>query len=140
MENLFGGVIHYGNSDGIVEMIGPRSSRICGLDGTLTTVPNSDLSKMHITNDSMRNKCFFHHVLGVRYETTPEQFDGLLSDLRNHIAAHSMVEETSDMQADLSVPSVSSDQTSQPNQVAIAETKNPEGPPADAGLTEEDVQ
>lgn len=52
VENLFGGVsifadrpfrvgdfIHYGDSDGIVEMIGPRSTRIRGLDGTLTTVP-----------------------------------------------------------------------------------------------------
>lgn len=110
VENLFGGVsifadrpfrvgdfIHYGDSDGIVEMIGPRSSRIRGLDGTLTTVPNSDLSKMHITNYSMRNKCFFHHTLGVRYETTPDQFDGLLSELRTRIAAHAMVEETSDM-------------------------------------------
>lgn len=110
VENLFGGVsifadrpfrvgdfIHYGNSDGIVEMIGPRSSRIRGLDGTLTTVPNSDLSKMHITNYSMRNKCFFHHTVGVRYETTPDQFDGLLKELRKRIAAHSMVEETADM-------------------------------------------
>ncbi len=110
VENLFGGVsifadrpfrvgdfIHYGNSDGIVEMIGPRSSRIRGLDNTLTTVPNSDLSKMHITNYSMRNKCFFHHIVGVRYETTPDQFDGLLSELRDRIAAHPMVEETSDM-------------------------------------------
>lgn len=110
VENLFGGVsifadrpfrvgdfIHYGNSDGIVEAIGPRSSRIRGLDGTLTTVPNSDLSKMHITNYSMRNKCFFHHTLGLRYETTPDQFDRLLSELRNRIAAHPMVEETADM-------------------------------------------
>jgi len=109
VENLFGGVsifadrpfrvgdfIHYGNSDGIVEMIGPRSSRIRGLDGTLTTVPNSDLSKMHITNYSMRNKCFFHHIVGVRYETTPDQFDGLLNELRDRIAAHPMVEETAD--------------------------------------------
>lgn len=109
VENLFGGVsifadrpfrvgdfIHYGNSDGVVEMIGPRSSRIRGLDSTLTTVPNSDLSKMHITNYSMRNKCFFHHILGVRYETTPDQFDGLLSELRDRVAAHPMVEETSD--------------------------------------------
>lgn len=110
VENLFGGVsifadrpfrvgdfIHYGNSDGIVEMIGPRSTRIRGLDGTLTTVPNADLSKMHITNYSLRNKCFFHHVLGVRYETTPDQFEGLLNELRRRIAAHPMVEETNDM-------------------------------------------
>ncbi len=110
VENLFGGVsifadrpfrvgdfIHYGGSDGIVEMIGPRSTRVRGLDGTLTTVPNSDFSKRHITNYSLRDKCFFHHVLGVRYETTPDQFEGLLNELRRRIAAHPMVEETSDM-------------------------------------------
>lgn len=110
VENLFGGVsifadrpfrvgdfIHYGNSDGVVEMIGPRSTRIRGLDGTLTTVPNADLSKMHITNYSLRDKCFFHHVLGVRYETTPAQFERLLSELRCRIAAHPMVEETDSM-------------------------------------------
>ncbi len=110
VENLFGGVsifadrpfrvgdfIHYGDSDGIVEMIGPRSTRIRGLDGTLTTVPNADLSKMHITNYSLRDKCFFHHVLGVRYETTPDQFEGLLNELRRRIAAHPTVEETNDM-------------------------------------------
>lgn len=110
VENLFGGVsifadrpfrvgdfIHYGDSDGIVEMIGPRSTRIRGLDGTLTTVPNADLSKMHITNYSLRDKCFFHHVLGVRYETTPDQFEGLLKELRRRIAAHPMVEETNAM-------------------------------------------
>jgi MscS family membrane protein len=110
VENLFGGVsifadrpfrvgdfIHYGNADGIVEAIGPRSARIRGLDGTLTTVPNADLSKMHITNYSMRDKCFFHHVLGVRYETTPAQFERLLRELRRRVAAHPMVEETNDM-------------------------------------------
>lgn len=110
VENLFGGVsifadrpfrvgdfIHYGNADGIVEAIGPRSTRIRGLDGTLTTVPNADLSKIHITNYSMRDKCFFHHILNVRYETTPAQFEWLLRELRRRVAAHPMVEETTDM-------------------------------------------
>ena len=110
VENLFGGVnifadrpfrvgdfIHYGNADGIVEAIGPRSTRIRGLDGTLTTVPNADLSKIHITNYSMRDKCFFHHILNLRYETTPAQFEWLLRELRCRVAAHPMVEETTDM-------------------------------------------
>jgi MscS family membrane protein len=46
----------YSDGSGSVEAIGPRSSRIRALDGTLTTVPNADLAKMHITNLSMRNK------------------------------------------------------------------------------------
>lgn len=106
VENLFGGVsifadrpfrvndfIHFGGNDGTVERIGPRSSRICGLDGTLMTVPNSDLAKMHVTNYSVRNKCLFRHVIGLRYETSPEQFEWLIEELREKIGAHPMVEE-----------------------------------------------
>ncbi|NBD31183.1 MAG: mechanosensitive ion channel [Alphaproteobacteria bacterium] len=65
VENLFGGVsiftdtpfrvgnvIRYGGEARKVERIGPRPSRIRGLDGTLTTVPNNDLAKRHIVNVS----------------------------------------------------------------------------------------
>ena len=106
VENLFGGVsifadrpfrvndfIHFGGNDGTVERIGPRSSRIRGLDGTLMTVPNSDLAKMHVTNYSVRDKCLFRHVIGLRYETSPEQFEWLVEELREKIGAHPMVEE-----------------------------------------------
>ena len=61
VENLFGGVsifadrpfrvgdsIRYSDGSGSVEAIGPRSSRIRALDGTLTTVPNADLAKMQL--------------------------------------------------------------------------------------------
>lgn len=105
IENLFGGVsifadrpfrigdfIHYGEGDGVVEMIGPRSSRIRGLDGTLTTVPNGDLAKVHIVNYSKRNKCLFLHTLGLRYESSPAQLEWLLSELRRRVALHPLVE------------------------------------------------
>lgn len=58
------------------------------------TVPNSDIAKMHITNYTLRNKCQFLHRIGLRYETSPDQFEWLLQDLRARIAAHPMVEET----------------------------------------------
>ncbi|MAS12451.1 MAG: hypothetical protein CMH69_04025 [Nitratireductor sp.] len=105
VENLFGGVslfadrpfrigdyIQYGASSGTVEAIGPRSARIRGLDGTLATVPNSDLAKMHIVNFSLRNKCLFRHVLGLRYETSRLQLMWILEEMRKTIAAHPMVE------------------------------------------------
>jgi len=106
VENLFGGVslfadrpfrvgdyIIYGGSSGVVEAIGPRSSRIRGLDGTVTTVPNADLAAMHVTNFSNRNKCFFHHVVGLRYETSRGQLEWFLPELRQRIAAHPLVED-----------------------------------------------
>lgn len=109
VENLFGGVslfadrpfrvgdyIIYGSSSGVVESIGPRSSRIRGLDGTMTTVPNVDLATMQITNFSNRNRCFFHHRVGLRYETSRGQFEWLLPELRRRIGAHPLVEEEGD--------------------------------------------
>ena len=105
VENLFGGVsifadrpfrigdsIRYGGSTGKVEAIGPRSSRIRGLDGTLTTVPNADLAKMHVTNLTTRTKFLFQHRIGLRYETSRAQLEGVLGELRRRVAAHPRVE------------------------------------------------
>ena len=80
----------------LVESIGPRSSRLRAKDGTLTTVPNSELAKMHITNYSMRNRCLFSHQLGLRYETTPEQCEWLVAEIRHLLAAHPSVERSAD--------------------------------------------
>lgn len=105
VENLFGGVslfadrpfrvgdfIRFGTDSGTVEAIGPRSSRVRGLDGTLTSVPNAELAKMRLTNFTRRDKSLFHHKIGVRYETTPEQIQQLLAMLRERVGAHPEVE------------------------------------------------
>lgn len=108
-ENLLGGVnlfadrpfrvgdfIRYGADLGTVERIGPRSSRIRGLDNTLTTVPNSDLARMHVTNYSFRQKILFRHVIGLRYETSAEQLVWLGEAVTNELGASAMVECTAD--------------------------------------------
>ena len=107
VENLFGGVsifadrpfrvgdfIRYGHDSGTVETIGPRSSRIRGLDGTLTAVPNADLAKMQLTNFTARDKTLFHHKIGVRYETSREQLQQLLETLRHLLGAHPSIEKS----------------------------------------------
>lgn len=107
LENLIGGLSIFADrpfriGDSIrfegqladVEAIGPRSVRIRGLDGTLITVPNGDLAKRHIVNVSRRDKCLFLHEIGVRYETSPEQLQWLLTELRRIFRAHPMVEKT----------------------------------------------
>ncbi|MCB1489488.1 MAG: mechanosensitive ion channel family protein [Bauldia sp.] len=107
VENLFGGVsifadrpfrvgdfIHYGDGGGVVEAVGPRSSRIRALDGTLITVPNGDLAKLHISNYSARQKCHFQHVLGLRYETSPAQLEWLATEIRRFLSEHPMVEKS----------------------------------------------
>ena len=102
VENLFGGLaifadrpfrvgdfIDYGGTrGGQVEAIGSRSSRIRSPDGTLTTVPNSDLANLHISNLSMRHRFLFQHEVGLRYETTPEQIEWLLAAFLHMLASH----------------------------------------------------
>ena len=104
VENLFGGVsifadrpfrvgdtIQYGGASGTVVSIGPRSSRIRAGDGRLTTVPNADLAKMHVTNLSARDHWTFLHRVSVARETHRKQILALLEDLQTRIAAHPAV-------------------------------------------------
>jgi MscS family membrane protein len=105
IENLFGGValfadrpfrigdvISFGDQRGAVEMVGTRSSRIRATDGTLVTVPNSDLAKMKIVNYSRRNKCLFVHTLALDVNTPPARIRLLLERLRDLLTSDSMVE------------------------------------------------
>ena len=76
---------------GTVEEIGLRSTRIRGLDRTITTIPNADFSNMHIVNLAMRDQRLLRTVLRLRYETTPEQMRYVLAKLRTLLLGHPMV-------------------------------------------------
>ncbi len=97
IENLIGGLniyadrpirvgdfCDYAGIQGTVEHIGLRSTRIRALDRTVTSVPNSLLAKVHITNYTLRDQMLFRHTLDLRYETTTAQ----LRDLANTITAY----------------------------------------------------
>jgi len=104
VENLIGGLnlyadrpirvgdlCAYGSIKGHVEHIGLRSTRIRGLDRTVTTVPNSELAKVQITNFAFRDQMLFHHVLDLPYETTTEQLRFLALSIRNFLMSHPRV-------------------------------------------------
>lgn len=110
IENLFGGLtlfadkpfrvghfVDFQDGQGFVENIGPRSSRLRGLDGSLTTVPNAELVNARIINYSERDKCMFLKEIGLRYETEPEQLERLLADIRATLLAHPMIERSPGM-------------------------------------------
>ncbi|MGD2056683.1 MAG: mechanosensitive ion channel family protein [Gammaproteobacteria bacterium] len=77
--------------NGIVESIGLRSTRIRGLDDTVTTIPNGDFSRMHLVNYSLRSRILLKTVLGLRYETTDDQLRFVLASLREMLLAHPRV-------------------------------------------------
>jgi MscS family membrane protein len=101
IENLIGGLSLFadkpiqigdlcrcGDNEGTIEAIGIRSTRIRGLDRTLTTIPNAELSKMAIVNYGRRDRILIHSVIGVRYETSQDQMRYLLVQIREMLLAH----------------------------------------------------
>jgi MscS family membrane protein len=104
LENLLGGITVYADKPfrvgdkinvdeefGTVEAIGPRSTRIRRLDDTRVTLPNADISRQKITNYSERKHILFVHVVGVRYETTPEQLRRIVESIDSRFRVHPMV-------------------------------------------------
>ena len=86
-----GEVIRYGSNTGTVEAIGPRSTRLRGLDGTLTIVPNADLASTQIGNLSARPSTQFQHRLGLPGCLASGRIEVLLAELRRRVAAHPLV-------------------------------------------------
>lgn len=67
---------------GTVEHIGLRSTRIRTLSDTLVTFPNGELSTAEIENFTLRKKFLLRTTLNLRYETTSENMQEILSQLR----------------------------------------------------------
>ena len=76
---------------GTVESIGIRSTRIRGIDDTVTTIPNADFCKIHLVNYTLRRRTLLLTVLGLRYETTDDQLRFALATLRGMLLAHPRV-------------------------------------------------
>jgi MscS family membrane protein len=76
---------------GTVEEIGLRSTRIRGIDRTITTIPNAEFANMHIVNLTRRDRMLFRTTIGLRYETTPNQLRQVLAKLRELLLAHPRV-------------------------------------------------
>jgi MscS family membrane protein len=105
VENLFGGVTlaadqpvrvgdfcRFGDKLGTVEEIGMRSTRVRTLDRTVVTVPNAEFSALALENFTSRDRIWFHALLGLRYETGPDQMRHVLAGLRRVLRGHPRVD------------------------------------------------
>jgi MscS family membrane protein len=108
LENVIGGVsvvfdhvVHVGESlklgdtQGTVQSIGLRSTRIRTLDRTVVSVPNGQFATASLENLSLRDKFWFHHILGLRYETTAAQMRSVLEGIHMLLEQHPRVERDS---------------------------------------------
>ena len=81
------------NRIGTIEEIGMRSTRIRGLDRTVTTIPNSVLSNTQIVNLTQRNIMLLKMEIGLRLDTTIDQLRVVLARLREMLIAHPRITE-----------------------------------------------
>ena len=105
LENLLGGIsilgdevirigeaCKIGDSEGTVEDISLRSTRIRTLDRTELSVPNGQLATMNVENISRRDKSLFRTKIGLRPETSPAQLRSLLAEIRTLLRRHPNVD------------------------------------------------
>jgi MscS family membrane protein len=90
-----GDFLTMGTTTGTVEHIGLRSTRIRTLDRTLVSVPNSQLANTTLETLSARDKYWFHPVVALRYETTPEQLQTVLDGIKRLLSEHAAVDQPS---------------------------------------------
>lgn len=76
------------DTEGSVEDIALRSTRIRTIDGALMVVPNSKLVSGTITNASRINRRLGRFTLGVEYSTPVESIKEVISDLREMLRTH----------------------------------------------------
>ncbi len=105
LENIFGYLMiiadhpveegdfcRFGDQVGTVEEFGLRSTKVRTLDRTIVTVPNAEFSAMKLENYAKRDRIRFHTILGLRYETTPDQLRHLLVEIRRLLLSHAKVD------------------------------------------------
>ncbi len=83
-----GNFCRFGDKAGTVEEIGLLSTRIRGLDRTVTAVPNGDFSRRELVNYADRDRMLLQKTIGLRYETTAEQLRFVLVKLEEMLLAH----------------------------------------------------
>jgi MscS family membrane protein len=108
LENVIGGLslifdravcvgdfLKVGDASGTVDSIGLRSTRIRTLDRTLLSVPNGQIANVSIETISSRDMFWFHHFLGLRYETTPRQIREVVAGVVRLLSSHPVVDPAS---------------------------------------------
>ncbi len=78
---------------GTVEEIGLRSTRLRGIDRTVTTIPNADFAKLQLINLTLRDRMLLRTTIALRYETTAEQLRFVLAKLREMLLGHPKITE-----------------------------------------------
>ena len=86
-----GDMIKVGETQGTVDDIGFRSTRLRTLDRTVVSVPNGQIANLSLENFSVRDKFWLHPILHLRQATTSPQMHAVLESIRNLLKANKSV-------------------------------------------------
>ena len=105
LENVIGGIsiifdqavrigdtLNIGNTTGVVESVGLRSTRIRTTDRTVVSVPNGQIANVQLENLSLRDKFWFHPTIGLRCETTGQTMRLVVDGINELLQQHRCVE------------------------------------------------
>ena len=81
--------------EGTVEELGLRSTKIRTIDKEIVTVPNSRFADRELINCSLRENRRVSFTVGVVYDTPPEKFKNLISQIKSMLDNHPMVKKDS---------------------------------------------
>lgn len=77
-----------GGTEGIIEEVGFRSTRIRTFYNSLVTVPNAKFTEANIDNFGARRYRRSYFTLNLTYDTTPEQMQAFVEGIRSIISAN----------------------------------------------------
>ena len=86
-----GEAIKVAGNTGVVEDIGLRSTKIRLADKSLVIVPNKTMASEAIVNLSRFTQRRVDQIIGLTYDTTPEQMEAMLADFRALLATEDEV-------------------------------------------------
>ncbi len=87
--------ISVNGTEGIVEDITFRSTKIRALDNSLYVLPNANVSATTINNGTNREKRMYRFTLGVTYDTTRPQLESLMADIETMLKEYPHAHEDS---------------------------------------------
>jgi MscS family membrane protein len=90
-----GDMVKVGDTQGTVDDIGFRSTRLRTLDRTMVSVPNGQIANLSLENFSVRDKFWLHPILSLRYSTTSPQMHAVLESIRSLLGENKSVEANS---------------------------------------------
>jgi MscS family membrane protein len=90
-----GDFLKVGDTLGTVSDIGLRSTRIRTLNRTVVSVPNGLIANTSLENLSLRDQFWFHHQMGLPYETSAGQIRAILQGVTNLLAERPEVDKRS---------------------------------------------